>query len=219
MTTEKNLQYTIISTNNNAKDTKNFKLKVNNDTGIYLVHRALVQQITNHRKRNSNTKTRSEVKGGGKKPWKQKGTGKARAGSSRSPLWRGGGIVFGPKAKTYNCKINRKEKKLALRTLLYNKFNNTIIVKNLANNINKPHTQTILNRIKSLGINMRINNSILIIIEKQSANFFLSIRNLPNITVVLANQLNIFALLKANQLIITEGALENIYEVYNAEKK
>ena len=99
-----------------------------NNKSNYLVHRALQAQCTNQRQGTPNTKTRAEVRGGGRKPWKQKGTGRARAGSNRSPLWRGGGVTFGPKPKNYNHKINRKEWRLSLRLLLLNKQKNITVI-------------------------------------------------------------------------------------------
>merc|ERR1712232_1380828 len=100
------------------------KLNVLEDSGNYLIHRDILRQQISQKQGTVSTKTRSEVRGGGKKPWQQKGTGRARAGSSRSPLWRGGGVIFGPKPKMTVLKLNKKERKLAVQTLLYNKRNN-----------------------------------------------------------------------------------------------
>ena len=103
------------------------KLNVLEDSGNYLIHRDILRHQLSQKQGTVATKTRSEVRGGGKKPWQQKGTGRARAGSSRSPLWRGGGVIFGPKPKTTSLKLNKKERKLAVQTLLYNKLKNTQI--------------------------------------------------------------------------------------------
>jgi len=101
------------------------------ENSVFLIHRGLITQIKNKKKRLASTKTRSEVKGGGKKPWKQKGTGNARSGSNTSPLWKGGGVIFGPKPRQIKKKINRKEKQLALKYVLYSKKNQTHILNDL----------------------------------------------------------------------------------------
>ena len=132
MTTTKKIEFKVIDElQNNSSILIDFQVSENINTQMYCVHRALKNHLTNNRIRNANTKTRSEVRGGGKKPWKQKGTGRARAGSTRSPLWKGGGIIFGPKPKIYQSKINKKEKRLAINTLIYNKSKNTIIVNDI----------------------------------------------------------------------------------------
>nr|WCH56361.1 ribosomal protein L4 [Hypnea sp.] len=195
---------------------KKIRLNINKDTGMYLIHRALLQQLNNKRQGTASTKTRSEVRGGGKKPWKQKGTGRARAGSTRSPLWKGGGIIFGPRYKDYNIKINKKEKHLAISNTLYNKARNTLIIENFASHVNGPSTKLLLNEINSLGLNT--NHNILIIVTKKEKNLYLSIRNLQNIELTSVNQLNVFLLLKANKLIITSSALNEINETYNEKK-
>ena len=214
MTTKEteHLTYTVMSEN---RKRQTVAFKINHHSGMYLIHRALLHQITDKRIRYANTKNRSQVQGGGSKPWKQKGTGRARAGSSRSPLWKGGGIIFGPTPKEYNCKINRKEKQLALRTLLHNKFNNTYIVPNVVCQTDTPNTKLIAKRIKNLGLD--ITNNILIIIDQKNKPFFLSIRNLPKVRLTLANQINILSLLQADKLIITEDALETINKIYNEQ--
>ena len=136
MTIEKSLTYSIFSSDSlqnssSNVDTQSITLKISDRNAMYIIHRALIQQLQNNKYRKAHTKTRSEVQGGGKKPWKQKGTGKARAGSIRSPLWKGGGVIFGPRTQYYKYKINKKEKQLALRTLLNNKWNNTLIVNDI----------------------------------------------------------------------------------------
>ena len=212
---EKNLIYNVISIDNNKIETKpkNIKIKINNSPGLYNIHRVFTSQLKNKRHRKANTKTRSEIRGGGKKPWKQKGSGKARAGSSRSPLWKGGGVIFGPKTRKLKIKINKKEKQLALRHLLYNKFQNTFIIQNFAEQFHEPKTKKILSIIKKL--NIETNRKILIIIMNKNRNLYLSTRNLPNIKLIYANQLNIIALLQADTLLMTIDALEKINEVYN----
>lgn len=222
MIIEKKLSYPIlyIDKPENKIQHKSITLKINDDNNIYNVHRAVVHQLANKRQRSANTKTRSEVRGGGKKPWKQKGSGKARAGSSRSPLWKGGGVIFGPKPRNSNSKIkiNHKEKQLALRNILYNRFENTFIIDNSIAKISKPSTKTALNTLKNLNINISISKKILIITAQKNHNFYLSTRNLPNIQLIYANQLNVFALLKANILIITTDAIDIINKTYNGNK-
>nr|QVQ56783.1 ribosomal protein L4 [Erythrocystis saccata] len=207
MSTIKQLTYTI--TNGH---TTNIKLKVINDNNsqMHIIHKALKQQLTNNRIRNANTKTRSEVRGGGKKPWKQKGTGRARAGSNRSPLWKGGGIIFGPRKKTYKCKINKKEKRLAINTLISNKFKNTIIVDKLLLDIKKPSTKKAIEEINKLGISINNNKKLLIAVEKQNKNLYLSCRNIKNIHMIEINSINILSLLKADTILITNNALQQL---------
>ena len=181
----------------------------------YIVHRALVTQQASQRQGTASTKTRSEVKGGGKKPWKQKGTGKARAGSNRSPLWRGGGVIFGPKSDiNYNKKINKKELQLALRTLLYNKSDKTVLVENFDTQFDQPSTKKVMCALKNWGLDL--GNKILIIVAKKNYNLYLSTRNIPNVDIIAANNLNVIDLLKNKFLLITTDALDKINEVYNA---
>nr|QVY58156.1 50S ribosomal protein L4 [Eucheuma denticulatum] len=192
---------------------KDTKISTDQEKSMYLIHRALTQQLNNKRQGNAHTKIRSEVQGGGKKPWKQKGTGKARAGSIRSPLWKGGGIIFGPRHKKYDIKLNKKEKQLALKYILQNKLSNTIIVENFLENTNYPNTKFTLEHIQSLGIKTDI--KILIIIKAKNKNLYLSTRNVKNIEIIKADQLNTIALLKAEKLIITRNAIDQMNEVYN----
>lgn len=214
--TEQELEYPVLTSNYNDTILRSIRLKINEYKSMYLAHRALVQQLNNRRQGNANTKTRSEVRGGGKKPWKQKGTGRARAGSTRSPLWKNGGVIFGPKHKIYNIKLNKKEKQLALKNIIHNKFNSTIIVEQFLTNIQEPSTKFLLEQIKNLGLPINREIKILIITTSKNKNLYLSTRNLYNINLINANQLNIVALLKANYLIITLDALSIITKTYNA---
>nr|YP_009394795.1 ribosomal protein L4 [Polysiphonia elongata]ARW63357.1 ribosomal protein L4 [Polysiphonia elongata] len=207
MSNIKHLEYKITNSQGN---TEIIKLKVLDDTEnqMYLIHKALKQQLTNNRIRNANTKTRSEVRGGGRKPWKQKGTGRARAGSTRSPLWKGGGIIFGPKTKIYTSKINKKEKRLAINTLISNKFKQTIIVNNLLKNVKEPNTQQAIKELQELGI--KLNKKLLIVVDKQNRNLYLSFRNIKNIDIIEINSINILSLLKADTILITHTALKQL---------
>ena len=213
MTIETKIKYHVLSLESTKKYDKQLSLKVSKTNGMYIIHRALVQQLYEKRQGNANCKNRSEVRGGGKKPWKQKGTGKARAGSIRSPLWKGGGVIFGPKTKEFHQKINKKEKKLALRTLLYNKQQNTIIVDNTKILAKQTKTQQVLQELKKLQID--IIKPILIVVNKKEKQLYLTTRNIKNINIIAANQINIFSILKAHTLIIEIEALDSIDKIYN----
>ena len=183
------------------------------ETANHIVHRALVRQMTNARQGTASSKTRSEVRGGGRKPWRQKGTGRARAGSTRSPLWRGGGVIFGPKPRDFNIKMNRKERRLALRTALMKRLEDTVIVENFAEQISRPKTKEIISAFQRWGIDPE--TKILMILSDISENINLSSRNISNVKVLKANGLNIYDLLNANRIVITADALAQIQEVYS----
>nr|AZL88015.1 ribosomal protein L4 [Harveyella mirabilis] len=211
MTTIKQLKYSIKNQDNHINSILlSFKINDNKNKQMYLVHRALRQQLTNYRIRNAHTKNKSEVKGGGKKPWKQKGTGKARAGSNRSPLWKGGGIIFGPKKKIYTSKLNKKEKKLAVNTILCNKYLNTVITNQIAIKLNKPSIKLGIAELDKIGINVKNYKNILIIINKKTSILNLSFKNLVNTQLIEVKSINILSLLKADIIIITTSALEKI---------
>nr|YP_009295287.1 50S ribosomal protein L4 [Dasya binghamiae]AOH77299.1 50S ribosomal protein L4 [Dasya binghamiae] len=215
---KKKITYNIQSENynNNIKNSQDLYLSIHEKTEqqMYIIHRALIQQLNEDRQGNANTKTRSEVRGGGKKPWKQKGTGRARAGSTRSPLWRGGGVIFGPKHKIYKNKINKKEKQLAIKTLIYNKFKNTIVTNNLFDQLNKPNTKLAQKELNNYGFNIN-NKNILIIIEKSDTLIYLSLRNLCNVELITSNNINVRSLIKADKILITLNALKQINDIYN----
>lgn len=192
---------------------KLMRLRISELNQMYIVHKSIVKQLHEHRQGNANCKTRSEVKGGGKKPWKQKGTGKARAGSIRSPLWRGGGVVFGPKAKEYNKKINKKEKQLAIRNLLYNKQNFTFAIEQRFLQFDQPKTQVFLQRIQKIGLSF--SKKLLIIMAQKHKNTYLSTRNLANVEIIAANQLNPLSIIKAEYLLIEIDAIKIIQDTYN----
>jgi len=180
----------------------------------HIVHRALVRQLTNARQGTASTKTRSEVRGGGRKPWRQKGTGRARAGSIRSPLWRGGGVIFGPKPRDYELKMNRKERRLALRTALASRAEDLIVVQNFSENMAQPKTKELLAAIARWGVDPE--TKILLILTERTENIFLSARNVAKLTLIAADQLNIFDLLHADKIVLTEDAVARIQEVYGA---
>ena len=178
-----------------------------------LLHRAVLRQQAHSRQGTASTLTRSEVRGGGRKPYKQKGTGRARQGSIRTPLRPGGGIIFGPKPRKYNLEMNRKERRLALRTALMSRISDAKIIKDFGSNIKVPKTSEIVALLKRVGIDD--DAKILIILNKPSEIIKRSIRNLEKVKLISANQLNVFDLLNANSLVIGEDALLTINEVYS----
>lgn len=181
---------------------------------IVLIHRVYLSQLKNSRKYTASTKTKSEVRGGGRKPWKQKGTGRARAGSLRSPLFVGGGISFGPKPRIVYKKINKKERKLALISALYLKQSNFIVINedNLSLNNMEPKTKNILNFLKENKITKT--EKILFILTPNNnllyKKLLLSSRNLKNLNLVTTSSLNLKQLLNTNKIVISEKALEII---------
>ena len=179
-----------------------------------LLHRAVLRQLANKRQGTASTLTRSEVRGGGRKPYKQKGTGRARQGSIRTPLRPGGGIIFGPKPRSYNLDMNRKERRLALRTALMSRTSDIQTVEDFGSSLTTPKTNEIVKGLDRLGIDKT--QKILIILDNPSINIRKSIHNIPNIKLVLADQLNVFDILNANQLIIGNSAIEKIKEVYES---
>nr|QCI05683.1 ribosomal protein L4 [Cryptopleura ramosa] len=216
MTIKKQLTYLIETTTNSVHEYPLVLNVINNPKKqMYIIHKALKQQLVESRQGTAHTKTRSEVRGGGRKPWKQKGTGRARAGSIRSPLWRGGGVIFGPKNKIYKSKINKKEKKLAIQTLIYNKFPKTLIINDFINNLESPNTKTIVKQLMNIDININKNQRILLIVAQKNTTMYLSMRNLANIELITANNINIVSLLKAKKILITVDALTIISKIYN----
>jgi len=189
------------------------KLNVLEDSGNYLIHRDILRHQLSQKQGTVATKTRSEVRGGGKKPWQQKGTGRARAGSSRSPLWRGGGVIFGPKPKTTSLKLNKKERKLAVQTLLYNKLKNTQISIEVDQMIEAtPKTKDFCTALKKSKLD--VNQKTLLVVSKKTNYLKKSSQNLKNIELISASNLNTLSLLKAKQILITPSALNEIKEIY-----
>lgn len=213
MTIQKFITYTPLDITGQVLDSSHeLKLNVLENSGNYLIHKDILRHYASQKQGTVSTKTRSEVRGGGRKPWRQKGTGRARAGSNRSPLWKGGGVIFGPKPKTINFKLNKKERRLALQTLLYNKKDNLLIIENLENKINTPKTKTFLKICQDCGINL--NQKLLIIVSKKTIPLKLSTQNLKNIELISASNLNTLSLLKAKQVILTPSAVNDIKEIY-----
>jgi len=190
-------------------------LKVAKDTSAGdLIHRAVLRQLANKRQGTASTLTRSEVRGGGRKPYKQKGTGRARQGSIRTPLRPGGGIIFGPKPRSYNLEMNRKERRLALRTALMSRISEIKTVDDFGSSIKEPKTKEIIEGLLRLGIDK--SQKILVILEAPSLTIKKSIKNIPNVKLILADQLNVFDILNANQIVIGKSAIEKIQEVYGS---
>jgi large subunit ribosomal protein L4 len=183
------------------------------ETAKSVVHRALVRQLANARQGTACTKTRSEVRGGGRKPWRQKGTGRARAGSTRSPLWRGGGVIFGPKPRDYSQKMNRKERRLALRTAFVSRVEDLIVVEDFAANLPKPKTKDLIAALTRWGIAPG-EEKVLLIVGERDENVYLSARNVEKLRIISANNLNIFDLLHASKVVATATAITMIHEVY-----
>jgi large subunit ribosomal protein L4 len=213
MTVQKFIKYTPVNIHGQKLDsTHQLQLNVLEESGNYLLHKDLLRHLSSQRQGTVSTKTRSEVRGGGRKPWRQKGTGRARAGSNRSPLWKGGGVIFGPKPKKVFLKVNKKERRLALQTLLYNKKNTILIIENLENEINEPKTKTFLKVCQDCSINL--NHKILVIVAKKTTPLKLATKNLKNVELISASNLNTFSLLKAKQILITPSAISEIKEIY-----
>ena len=213
MTIQKFIRYTPLDINGKEL-LENYELKLNilENSGNYLLHKELLRHSSSQKQGTVSTKTRSEVRGGGRKPWRQKGTGRARAGSNRSPLWKGGGVIFGPKPKKVFFKLNKKERRLALQTLLYNKKNSIVLIENLENGISEPKTKNFLKICQDCGINL--DQKVLVIVSKKTMPLKLSIQNIKNIELISASNLNTLSLLKAKQIILTPLAINDIKEVY-----
>jgi large subunit ribosomal protein L4 len=175
----------------------------------HLVHLAVVAQLANKRQGTQSAKTRSEVSGGGRKPWRQKGTGHARQGSTRSPQWKGGGMVFAVKPRDYSVTLNKKERRLALKSALTSRVQESklIVLDELAmDEIKTKSFQTMLN-------NLNVNKALVILPEKDE-KVILSARNIPDVRTVLVNSMNTYDIMKYNTVIVTKDAVAKIEEVY-----
>ena len=175
----------------------------------HLVHMAVVQQLANKRQGTQKAKTRSEVSGGGRKPWRQKGTGHARQGSTRAPQWTGGGVVFAPVPRDYSFKLNKKEKRAALKSALTSRVqaNKLIVVDELKFDGIKTKS------FKQVMDNLKVEKG-LVVINENDANVVLSARNLPTINTTLTSTLNVYDVMKAGTVVLTKDAVKTIEEVY-----
>ena len=181
-------------------------------SAVDLMHRAVLRQQAHMRQGTASTLTRSEVRGGGRKPYKQKGTGRARQGSVRTPLRPGGGVIFGPKPRSYNLAMNRKERRSALRTALMARVDDITVVKDFGTSLEAPKTREITEALGRLGI--AADTKVLIVLTNPSEMVRRSVRNLDKVKLISANHLNVFDLLHANSLVVGEDALTTIQEVY-----
>ncbi|MEG0961809.1 MAG: 50S ribosomal protein L4 [Lachnospiraceae bacterium] len=175
----------------------------------HLVHMAVVQQLANNRQGTQKAKTRSEVRGGGRKPWRQKGTGHARQGSIRAPQWTGGGVVFAPVPRDYSFKLNKKEKRVALKSALTSRVveNKFIVVDELKMDaIKTKKFQEVLDNLKV--------NKALVVLNENDQNVILSARNIPAVKTALTNTINVYDILKYDTVIVTKDAVATIEEVY-----
>ena len=175
----------------------------------HLVHMAVVNQLANNRQGTQSAKTRSEVSGGGRKPWRQKGTGHARQGSTRSPQWTGGGVVFAPKPRDYSFKMNKKEKRIALLSALSSKVADNKIVVLDAFNLDEIKTK----KFAEVMSNLKVDKA-LVVIEGENKNVVLSGRNIPTVKVSATNEINTYDVLKYETLVVTKAAVEKLEEVY-----
>ena len=175
----------------------------------HLVHMAVVSQLANNRQGTQSAKTRSEVSGGGRKPWRQKGTGHARQGSTRSPQWTGGGVVFAPKPRDYSFKMNKKEKRIALLSALSSKVADNKIVVLDAFNLDEVKTK----KFAEVMSNLKVDKA-LVVIEGENKNVVLSGRNIPTVKVSATNEINTYDVLKYETLVVTKAAVEKLEEVY-----
>ena len=175
----------------------------------HLVHMAVVQQLANNRQGTQKAKTRSEVSGGGRKPWRQKGTGHARQGSTRSPQWAGGGVVFAPVPRDYSFKLNKKEKRAAVKSALTSKVQDKklIVVDELK--FDEIKTKSFANVMKNLNVTKG-----LVVLAENDANVVLSAKNIPTVQTTLTNTLNVYDVMKAGTVVLTKDAVAKMEEVY-----
>lgn len=175
----------------------------------HLVHMAVVSQLANKRQGTQSAKTRSEVRGGGRKPWRQKGTGHARQGSTRSPQWAGGGVVFAPKPRDYSIRLNKKEKRAALKSVLTSKVQENKFIVVDAIKLDEIKTK----RMKETMDNLKVGKA-LVVLNENDQNVVLSARNLPTVKTALTNTINVYDILKYDTVVIDKAAVATIEEVY-----
>ncbi len=184
-----------------------FGLEVRTD----ILHTAVVNYLANQRQGTHATKTRGMVRGGGRKPWRQKHTGRARHGSIRSPIWKGGGVVFGPQPRDYSYKLPKKQKRLALKTALSAKLQDGELTVVDSLSFERPRTKDMVEFLKGLGLD---GSSVLIVTEDKDENVYLSARNIPRVDVMRAQDLNTYELLVHQHVVMTKDALKKVQEVW-----
>ena len=175
----------------------------------HLVHQAVVSQLANNRQGTQKAKTRSEVSGGGRKPWRQKGTGHARQGSTRSPQWTGGGVVFAPKPRDYSIKLNKKERRLAIKSALTTKVNESKLIVLDSFELDEIKTKkfvAVMNNLKA--------EKALVVLNEKNDNVIKSANNVPTVKTALTNTINVYDILKYDTLVLTQDAVATIQEVY-----
>ena len=175
----------------------------------HLVHMAVVQQLANNRQGTQKAKTRSEVSGGGRKPWRQKGTGHARQGSTRAPQWKGGGVVFAPVPRDYSFKLNKKEKRAALKSALTSRVLDGKLI--VLDELKLDEIKT--KKFKAVMDNLKVSKA-LVVLADNDKNVFMSARNLPAIKTTLTSTINVYDILKGDTLVLTKDAVAKIEEVY-----
>ncbi|MCD8124546.1 MAG: 50S ribosomal protein L4 [Lachnospiraceae bacterium] len=179
------------------------------DVNEHLVHMAVVQQLANNRQGTQSARTRSEVSGGGRKPWRQKGTGHARQGSIRAPQWTGGGVVFAPKPRDYRFKLNKKEKRLALKSALTSRVNESKFY--VLDELKMEDAKTKV--FKQILDNLNVTKA-LVVLDNNDQNVVLSARNIPTVKTALTNTINVYDILKYDTVVTTKAAVAAIEEVY-----
>jgi len=175
----------------------------------HLIHMAVVQQLANNRQGTQKAKTRSEVSGGGRKPWRQKGTGHARQGSTRSPQWTGGGVVFAPVPREYSFKLNKKEKRAALKSAFTSRVNDEKLVVLEDLSFDEIKTKNFKNMMDALNL-----NKALFVLDGTDENVIKSARNIPDVKTAQINEVNVFDIMKYNTVVLTKDAVKAIEEVY-----
>ena len=175
----------------------------------HLVHMAVVQQLANNRQGTQKAKTRSEVSGGGRKPWRQKGTGHARQGSIRAPQWKGGGVVFAPVPRDYSFKLNKKEKRAALKSALTSRVQNNKLI--VLDELKLDEIKT--KKFKAVMDNLKVNKA-LVVISENDEKVVMSARNLPKVKTAVADSINVYDILKGDTLVLTKDAVAKIEEVF-----
>ena len=175
----------------------------------HLVHMAVLQQLANNRQGTQKAKTRSEVRGGGRKPWRQKGTGHARQGSIRAPQWKGGGVVFAPVPRDYSFKLNKKEKRAALKSVLTSRVHENKFIVGDELKMDEIKTKTFKGVLDNLNA-----EKALVVLNDMDANVIASAKNIPTVKTTQTNELNVFDVLKYNTVVVTKDAVATIEEVY-----
>ena len=175
----------------------------------HLVHMAVVNQLANNRQGTQKAKTRSEVSGGGRKPWRQKGTGHARQGSTRAPQWTGGGMVFAPTPRDYTIRLNKKEKRAALKSALTSRVNENKFI--VVDSLNFDEIKT--KNFKAVMDNLKVSKA-LVVLDEESTNAAISAKNIPTVKTARVNTINVYDILKYNTVVATKAAVASIEEVY-----